>query len=272
MTRQVADLNTSQLITSQRGLAELQAGVAEAREQVLISKNALSQAKLDAVRTQAAIRDVVATLNSQIGESRESFKNDAAQIAATIKDPAERQVKLLELMVEFQKQAAGKISNTAGLVGSVTPNSAIETTNTRLPGVINGPGTAGREITENISKGIEEANRELRAEITGLKTVLSGNFTDNIVRSIEATEKLASEFRASAASAVQDVKAELNIDNTQKINISGATEIVESVIRALETKDFVTQQDLTEIQKVLAKVIEDQINAGITRPNRALGG
>ena len=272
LTRQVADLNTSQLITSQRGLAELQAGVAEAREQVLISKNALSQAKLDAVRTQAAIRDVVATLNSQIGESRESFKNDAAQIAATIKDPAERQVKLLELMVEFQKQAAGKISNTAGLVGSVTPNSAIETTNTRLPGVINGPGTAGREITENISKGIEEANRELRAEITGLKTVLSGNFTDNIVRSIEATEKLASEFRASAASAVQDVKAELNIDNTQKINISGATEIVESVIRALETKDFVTQQDLTEIQKVLAKVIEDQINAGITRPNRALGG
>jgi hypothetical protein len=271
LTRQVAELNTSQLIAAQSNLAELQAGVAEAREQVLIAKNALAQAKIDAAKTQSAIRDVVRTLNSQIAELRDSARQDAQQIIATSKTAAERQARLLELLANTQSDMAKKISGTASLVDNVTPDSTVARQRASLPGSINGPGTAGREIIDNISRGIADANKELRTEIAGLTTVLNGNFADNITRNIEALESLSSQMRASATQAVQDVQAELNIDNTQQINISGATEVVDAVLRALEAKEFVTEQDLREIHKILAKIIEDQINAGVSRPNRAIG-
>lgn len=272
LTRQVAELNTSSLSTAQKSLAEQQAAVAEAKEGVLIAKNQLLQAKVDAQKTQGAIRDVTRTLNSQLGESRNEFKQKADQIIASLRGPEnaqERQQKLLELLADSQQKVASVLNNTASLVGGVTPDSAVANQNVRLPGIANSGGQ--RALNETISRGIADANKELRNDIQGLTTTLKGNFVDNMAQNIEAVQNLSAELRTLATKSLQDIKAEVVIDNNQKINITGATEIVQALLTELEKKEFVTQQDLQQISTTLAKISQDLVNAGVSRPGSQIG-
>ena len=271
LTRKVAELNTASLSEQQKSLAEQMAAVAEAREQVLIAKNALMQAKIDAAKTQSAIGDVVKTLNSQIGALRESFTQDIAQINATYKnDAAARLTALTNLDATFKQAVSGAINNTSSQVGNVTPDSQIQNNRAALPGVITGQGTAGREISESISTAMRDANKDLKAEVQGLSATIKGNFNDNITRNVEALEALATQLR-DVSQKQSEMKAEIKIDNTQNINIKGVTEIVNAVLRELEKKEFLTEGDLEQIDAVILKIIEDLVNAGISRPNIGLG-
>lgn len=266
LTRNVAELNKSQLISQQKSLIDLKANVANAKEQVLIAKNALYQAQIDAINTQKAIREVVSTVDSQIGEYRQEFKQKVDFIVSSVTDPMERQAKLTEVMVQAQQTISSILSKTAGFVGQVGPDFRVNESFMKLPSAITSPNSPGREIINTIGVAIGEANAQLVESIEGLKTTISSNWADNMALNTEALQRLASEVAAAAVERLEEIKAEIKIDNTQKINITGATEVVQQIMSALEVRGFVTEEQLEDIRKTISKIVEDQIRAGSSRP------
>lgn len=273
LTRKVAELNTSQLIAQQKSLAEQQAAVAEAREGVLIAKNALLQAKVDAQKTQAAIGQVVSTLNSRVGELRDRLSQDIAQVNATYKnDAAARLTALTELKAAFLQGVAGEIGNTSSAVGNITPDSRVENARVRLPGVITGGNSPGRAALDEVGRSMIEANKQLKTEIQGLTATLKGDFATNISSNVAALEALVQQLRASGGELEKQIEAQIKIDNTQNIKINGVTEIVEALKRELEKKEFLTESDLKGLKDTIAKLMQELIGNGTIRPGVGLGG
>jgi len=264
LTKNVAELNKTQLVNQQKSMVDLRANVANAKEQVLIAKNALYQAQLDAASTQKAIRDVMSTIDSQIGEYRQEFKNKADLIIASTKDPQERQEKLIQLQIELNDKITEILNGKQGDIGKAGPGFKVDTLNGGAPAAIRtGPGA---EMANYIGDAINKANKELSDSMGNLRALLSGAWSDKMGENTDAMSRLSEQIATAASSKLEDTKAEININQTQTIDITGATEMVQQIMNALNTRGFVTEEELNDIRVTIGKIVEDQIRAGAARP------
>ena len=272
LTRQVADTNTAQLAAQQEGRADALAAVAEAREGVTIAKSQLSQARQDAVAIQKNIREVTTTINTQLGQYRDEFKQQVDILTKTIEDPLKRQIELQTLMKDFMATTANILSGTASQVGSLQADTQLQTDQRRLPAALTTPGSAGAEVLQTIGKAISDSNNELRNEIQELRTRIGADWITGLVSNTEATQLLATELTNIATSRLSGVKAEIRIDNNQKIELTGVTETVNAVLAGIEERGFVTESQLQSLRETINKLLQNSIENGTLRGNAALGG
>jgi hypothetical protein len=156
----------------------------------------------------------------------------------------------------------------AGLVPGAGPGFSVDNRAgvQPLPTSISGPGTPVNDVLKTIGVEISAASIELKNSVDGLKSYLTSDFITGTNANTEALERMSAELAKAAVSREQGIKAELNIDNTQKINITGGAEIVQQVLNALNERGFVTQQDLGELQKIISEILRREVENGIARP------
>ncbi len=186
-------------------------------------------------------------------------------IIAGTPDPMERQDKLIALQTEWLGKVTEAIRTGASGVSSAAPGMQVtDLRGIRLPSsAVTGP---GGDVVNMIGKAINDANADLRQSMEDLKTALDGSWTDNMGRNTDAILALAQDIETAATGQADAMKAEISIDNTQTINITGATEMVQQIMNALNTRGFVTEEELNDIRATLFNIIDTQIRSGATRP------
>lgn len=268
---QSAEAQTAQLVEAQKNVAALQANVAEAREGVQIAKDMLAQSQRDAAAIQDGIRDVSGTINTQLSEYRDEFLQETENIRASDRTNAEKIVAQQKLAVEYLKRVSAITGTAAGQVGGLAPGDRV-TTQTVRPNL--GDATS-QAVLSSIGQNMNAASEELRTEIEGLRTALTGTLAGNLGNIAERTQALGEEIaRIAEKEYLTNVQANIGIDNEQKIQITGAAEIVNAVMSAISERGWVTEEQLESISRTIREIINRQIDAGIAQPNAAisLGG
>lgn len=265
LTRKVADTDTAALISDRESLIELRAAVAEAREGVTIAKAMLAQSKMDASLTQKSIAAISSTLTSEVGTLRESFQTKADDIIRQNKDPQVRLIKLQELQVEYLKQVADKMGNVSGNIGMAGPGVDIQRSGGGAIPVVGQQFGPGREILDTIGKGIQSASKDLKESITGFKSVITGTWANKMEQNIKASEDVAAELKRVVEQQADGIQAEININAEKRITVTGAAEIVQSLVDAMNAEGFADEQTVETLRRSFDVTINKLIDNGVLR-------
>ena len=204
------------------------------------------------------------TLNTQIGQYREEFKAQADIIAAKFQDDPQGKVNALQgLEVEFRELIAGITTGVANAIGNVGPDSQLTQSTVQLPFNQGTQSGASGDVLNTIQKGISEGNLELKAELGLLNTTVRTVWTDNINENTAQMKTLADELikANSRASETAEASAEININNTQTLNIKGGQEIVDSIMSTLDAQGFLKEVDVADIRATLIKLVNANIES-----------
>ena len=116
------------------------------------------------------------------------------------------------------------------------------------------------------------SNEQLAEEMGLLTTALTGDLRNNLVGTTKGLDVLSKAIvKYAEEQAERPVEAEINIDNTQNIKITGVSEIVTGVMAALEAQGFLTPEQLENISETVKKMLDEGIDKGIFSANISLG-
>jgi len=268
LLRQSETTNVSSLIEQQKQTGQALAAVNAAKEQVLFAKAQLEQAKTDAIKTQDAIRFVANTVGGQVSEYRAEFAAEAERIASSDASALEKQNQLVNLMTEFNGKISEILSSTGSKISSINLGDQVGTNvGESIPSVML---QEARPIFDQLGQTIKQTNDELKQEIIGLKGVISNDFIRDLNANTVALRSIGEQLTTRSSENLSQLKAEINIDNEQTINIKGAQDITSSVIRALEERGFVKNEQIRDIEATLEQIMTTLVNERLLKGSNIL--
>lgn len=262
LTKQSVELDKSNLAANQQQINDARIAVENAKEQVLIAKVALQQAQNDAIKTQAAIREVTNTLNSQIGEYRSEFKAEVQRIVNSNLTAVEKTAALAELSKAAQEKIADSISNIAGLVNSITPGGPSSVSTVRA-GIPTG-GASGQDLLNTVLPAFSDSVGKLTSEL-GLSRAANQSVAENLGEASRQLGTVATNLLNRSTQKLEEIKAEVTINQDQKITVTGAAEFSQRILSELQKRGFVTQDQIGNIEETILEITRQLISEGIAR-------
>jgi hypothetical protein len=260
LMRAAAEAQTAGLIEAQKQTADLNAQVQEAREGVRIAKAMLDQSVRDAALIQKGIADVKSTIDNQLSGYRQEFIDASNRIEAGNKTDAEKIVAQELEANRYLKNIEAVLSNTGGLINNVQPGSEVRSENRNVPLLGDETSVA---VLRTIGGNIAAASTRLAESVDGLRT-LSNNWNAGLESNRLATAELARQMTAIATKEyLTKTEAQINIDNQQKIQITGATEMANQILSVLTNQGWITDAQLDLVRDALRTAIVREVEAGI---------
>lgn len=265
LTRQAIELDKSNLIANQTQANQAVVAVEQAKEQVIIAKLFLNQAKNDAIQTQSSINQVVSTLDTQIAVYKDGIK---AQIDAIQRSGDSAEVKrsrIADVIAQTNNNISDAVNKVATAVGALKPGDTFGSFSGAQPT----GGKAGADLLDITFKALKENNKEFKDSVDGF-TVSNNVVASNVGEAAKQLTEIANKMQKISDTAIDNV--EIKIDNTQKIDISGLEEAKNEILEAIEARGFVTQQDLDNLRETVDALVAAAISGNPLRPASVLGG
>lgn len=286
-TMKVAELNNQQLSSSKESVAAAYQSVTAAKEQVQIAKDNYYQAMSDAVKLQEGIALVKDSIDSRISEANSQLGMKLEMIRLSGADSATKQLAQQQAQIEATNRIAEIIRTGAGQISSLTPETKIRVGDS----AISTGGPALTILNDSLKKASEQFNKlsidsEERFNSIGEKFEKAINtlkeFSDSFKQSNEKNQK--QEIKPEVFDRMQETleqmlrretdnaiaEAVIKIDNNQKVTVTGAAEMAETIVNKIKEKGFVMQGDIDSLMVTISNMIQELVSKNILAPNFSL--